>query len=404
METIIDNQENQPQPPIDADPTSTVSNGTPKKSYLPWILGIFILAIVLAAFFFILTGKSKSTPTSSLKPPVSQKQTKVAATDIDTSSWKTYTIPFGNLSLPLSKQDAELENKTLTFKYPTDWKIVDRKNSNKSSNYAYDLDFYLVKSDPNEQVTCSSKDSPCSLEGISPLSTQISLSLNAIPDGTDVLSVNYWGQLNVLSKKSETYINRTKVTQGFINENDDIPSDLIFDIDKNNKLRVNIYGLDYASKETSKEIKQILSTFKFTDITTNKINLALPTGWTKSVEQANSPFDETEKYERIVLVKGSYKIEIGDPVGGGRANCNAEIPVPSTLNNSSLSSVIKRTNPNPENSSGATTLQVCSNLVSKNQLDYGTKIGFIKYLLPVNWDQAVLKEMDSIVESITLAK
>ena len=55
----------QPQPPIDTVPAPAVSGATPKKkNYLPWLLGILVLVVIPAAFFLILTSKSKLTPTS----------------------------------------------------------------------------------------------------------------------------------------------------------------------------------------------------------------------------------------------------------------------------------------------------------------------------------------------------
>lgn len=110
----ISNSDNPVQnvtPPIDVAPAPVTPAGTPKKrNYLPWLLGILVLIIIFTTSFLIMTGKSKSTPTSSLtQPSVSPEQATVADTSIDMSSWKTYT----------NKQVG------FTLKYPSTWREND---------------------------------------------------------------------------------------------------------------------------------------------------------------------------------------------------------------------------------------------------------------------------------------
>lgn len=60
MKNSINNQENQPQPPTEAAPTSAALDGAPKKrNYLPWLLGILGLVVILAISFLVLTDNQK---------------------------------------------------------------------------------------------------------------------------------------------------------------------------------------------------------------------------------------------------------------------------------------------------------------------------------------------------------
>lgn len=82
-------------PPIDTVPTPATLDGTPKRrNYLPWLLGILalLIAISVLTFYQITKGNNKTQPSSgSTQSPVLQEQTTVAVTNIDMSSWKTYT-------------------------------------------------------------------------------------------------------------------------------------------------------------------------------------------------------------------------------------------------------------------------------------------------------------------------
>lgn len=79
----------------DAAQTSVIPDGMPKKrNYLPWLLGILVLLIAISVLIFyqITKGNNKTQPSSgSTQPLVPQKQTTVSVTDIDMSSWKTYS-------------------------------------------------------------------------------------------------------------------------------------------------------------------------------------------------------------------------------------------------------------------------------------------------------------------------
>lgn len=317
-------------------------------------------------------------PTESLIPSISPEQITTAATDIDISNWKTYTN---------SKYD-------FTFKYPSNW---------------------IENGDSFEEKIGDNDVNVFSQKGISVMTYENAGSLNAlefldtifykdyINQGSKSLKEAYMKQYRENSLLKSVTIDGKPFTliEELIEPHGSNGRGIWITINKNGLLLRSYPSAD--SENQQKIFNQILSTFKFKDTTANQINLTLPTGWTKSVEQAVSPFDETDKYERTVLVKGNYKIEIGDPVGGGRANCDTGVPAPSILNNLSLSSKVKRTNYS-KYSFDALTAQVCSNFVSEDYLDYGTKIGRIEYMLPSNWDKTVLKEMDSIVESITLVK
>lgn len=66
-------------PLIDAVPTPTILDGTPKKRNYPfWILAILVLAAISAISFLVLTGKSRSVPSGSLAQP-SDSEEQIAA-------------------------------------------------------------------------------------------------------------------------------------------------------------------------------------------------------------------------------------------------------------------------------------------------------------------------------------
>jgi len=381
----------QPQPPIDAAPAQIAPDVTPKqKNYIPWLLGILVLVVISVTPFLILAGKSKSTPTESLvQPSVSPEQTTVADTDVDTSSWKTYINPsFG-----------------VAFQYPSNWTVImDSKNTG-----------VTIKADPTDrssgiEISSLNRQNYVSLDHWLAQNDKECKEIKQLAEKTggdsDCVVYSRLGERKInqfaSSKVLWSCCGSGPTIRYFIEGPDKIYLiDLFQDWENFNLNTAGDY--DEGSSKLAKVYQQILSTFEFIDTATNKINITLPVGWSKSVEKVVNPFDETEEYERTVLVKGNYKIEIGDPVGGGRANCDAGVPAPSILNNLSLSSKVKRTNYS-KYSFDALTAQVCSNFVSEDYLDYGTKIGMIKYVLPINWDQTILKEMDSIVESITLVK
>lgn len=133
METLNNNQENQPQPPIDTAPTSAVLNETPqKRNYLSWLLGVLVLTVVLAVSFLILTSNQKkmreksaaineSRLTLSPSPATNPYAcvTKYEKINLhyptNTTSWETYTNPTQGYSFKYPNTLNLLKDKRLSL-------------------------------------------------------------------------------------------------------------------------------------------------------------------------------------------------------------------------------------------------------------------------------------------------
>jgi len=123
METLINNQQNQPS--VNTTPAPVMPDVTPKKrNYLPWILGILVLVVFLVTFFLILIGKSKpiptesliqeSSPSGSIQPPVSSYNQ-----ILEDVKYSSLSKKFGN-TLPIEAELSLLQSKEFPFtlKYP----------------------------------------------------------------------------------------------------------------------------------------------------------------------------------------------------------------------------------------------------------------------------------------------
>lgn len=118
METLNNNQGNQPQPPIDAVSTSAALDGTPKnRNYLPWLLGILVLLIAISVltFYQITKGNNKTQPSSgSTQLPVPQYNQ-----ILEEIKYSSLSKNFGG-TLPTEEELSFLQSKEFPFtlKYP----------------------------------------------------------------------------------------------------------------------------------------------------------------------------------------------------------------------------------------------------------------------------------------------
>lgn len=125
----------------------------------------------------------------------------------------------------------------------------------------------------------------------------------------------------------------------------------------------------------------------------------LPSGW--STRKETNVSVQNKKYTVIIAEKGDYKLEIGAQ-STGRAKCdyyynNQDYK---TINNKNLGNKVIRQNPQVEKNRDEILIDVCSNLINTDTMEFSTKIGNIVYILPLNWHQQTLEEMDLIVASL----
>lgn len=120
METLNNNQDNQPQPPIDIVPTSVVHDGTPKKkNYLPWLLAILVLAAII---YINYSNNRTKTPSLTIQPTIyPTPQSTPTALPRYQDPWQKYE----------SGQNID----GITINYPQGWKINYTREYNLVSDY-----------------------------------------------------------------------------------------------------------------------------------------------------------------------------------------------------------------------------------------------------------------------------
>lgn len=140
-----------------------------------------------------------------------------------------------------------------------------------------------------------------------------------------------------------------------------------------------------------------------------KINFSyqLPPGWSAKKENDKSPIiDDTRIIEVLKITKGDYLIHVGG-LQTGVAPCSENIAPHYEyikLINPHISPVVLREVPNQRDLEifGEYRIDVCSQIdeSSDNTPLTTTIFGGIIYKIPTNYDDEILKEMDSIIESI----
>lgn len=137
-------------------------------------------------------------------------------------------------------------------------------------------------------------------------------------------------------------------------------------------------------------------------IENNDLKYTLPPGWTAKKEIITLDFETKPKRVLITAEKGNYKLKIGGLSSGGvRCDYYYNHEKYLTIENKTLGNIVVRQEPEVDTNKQRAESTVCSTFQDdKNYIALSTIIGKINYILPLNWDQQTLDEMDSIVASL----
>lgn len=134
----------------------------------------------------------------------------------------------------------------------------------------------------------------------------------------------------------------------------------------------------------------------------NKImfNYRLLSGWQATKDTVDRV--DGEKFEVLTISKGDYQIKVGGPQTGAVPCVDDDRWQFTTLNNKYLGTTVIRTvlDDNTTATENEYILHVCTSHSTNSDPQSITKYGWIDYLVPLNWNSKVIKEMDLIIESI----
>lgn len=227
---------------------------------------LFLLVFLgLVTFYFIVKdniskdfNKNSSSPAPSLQPLVYSAP----------SDWKTYTTnKIMNIHPEILQRHPGIELPTLTFRYPSTWDIKTYPASIVNMDFKFPLLFTIIKIHPNNGNTLA-------VEGLLPDNAAFHMLYGVTPSNLKEFDGEFWGGGHLHINEKSFEVDGKRLTLGYYTE----LVSALYHISPNAQLSISI---DFANTDslcqtqyctnTKEEIKQILSSFRFSSFTKSEL-------------------------------------------------------------------------------------------------------------------------------------